>query len=144
MTSHKIHPQAHAASDQRLTRRGLLASTGLTIGAGFLAESQGGQAAQTDPSGEPLRELAATIDFQIGSLYSRDRWIRPVEARAPHQEIMAREFNLAIIDGGPLHWGGYGTLRPASDQFYFSPPDEAVAFAEAHKMEVEGHHLVWG
>jgi len=37
----------------------------------------------------------------------------------------------------------WGAIRPAQNKFNFGPGDEVVAFAQAHKMKVRGHCLLW-
>src|SRR5260370_25805077 len=52
---------------------------------------------------------------------------------------LAREFNMVEPDN-VMKWGA---LRTAQDKFNFGHGDEVVAFAQAHKMKVRGHCLLW-
>jgi endo-1,4-beta-xylanase len=52
---------------------------------------------------------------------------------------LAREFNM-VEPENVMKWG---TIRPDQKTFNFAPGDAVVAFAEAHKMKVRGHCLLW-
>jgi endo-1,4-beta-xylanase len=52
---------------------------------------------------------------------------------------LAREFNM-VEPENVMKWG---TIRPRQDSFNFTPGDAVVAFAQAHKMKVRGHCLLW-
>ena len=58
---------------------------------------------------------------------------------APYASTLAREFNM-VEPENEMKWGA---VRPAPDKFNFGPGDEVVAFAQAHKMKVRGHCLLW-
>ena len=60
-------------------------------------------------------------------------------AEAPYASTLAREFNM-VEPENVMKWGA---IRPAQDKFNFGPGDEVVAFAQAHKMKVRGHCLLW-
>ncbi|MEP6913323.1 MAG: endo-1,4-beta-xylanase [bacterium] len=57
----------------------------------------------------------------------------------PYASTLAREFNM-VEPENVMKWG---TIRPAHDKFNFEPGDKVVAFAQAHKMKVRGHCLLW-
>lgn len=87
----------------------------------------------------PLKELAEQHSLQLGSFaalkYLRER---------PYREILAGQFEYAIIDGEP-NWSFEDfTLRPARERFDFAHFDQVFAFAEQHNMPVRVQHLVWG
>jgi endo-1,4-beta-xylanase len=52
---------------------------------------------------------------------------------------LAREFNM-IEPENVMKWG---TIRATRDVFDFKPGDEVVTFAQAHRMKVRGHCLIW-
>jgi len=60
-------------------------------------------------------------------------------AEAPYASTLAREFNMVEAENG-MKWGA---IRSAQNKFNFGPGDEVVAFAQAHKMKVRGHCLLW-
>jgi endo-1,4-beta-xylanase len=60
-------------------------------------------------------------------------------AEEPYASTLAREFNM-LEPENEMKWG---RIRPAEDKFNFGPGDEVVAFAQAHKMKVRGHCLLW-
>src|ERR1700730_8210826 len=60
-------------------------------------------------------------------------------AEGPYASILAREFNM-VEPENVMKWGA---IRPAQDKFNFARGDEVVAFAQAHKMKVRGHCLLW-
>ena len=58
---------------------------------------------------------------------------------APYASTLAREFNM-VEPENEMKWG---RIRASQDRFNFGPGDEVVAFAQAHKMKVRGHCLLW-
>ena len=56
-----------------------------------------------------------------------------------YASTLAREFNM-VEPENVMKWGA---IRPVQDKFNFDPGDEVVAFAQAHKMKVRGHCLLW-
>ena len=60
-------------------------------------------------------------------------------AEAPYSSTLAREFSMVEPENA-MKWGA---IRPAQDKFHFERGDEVVAFAQAHKMKVRGHCLLW-
>lgn len=45
-----------------------------------------------------------------------------------------------VVAENAMKWGA---LRPAADRFRFDEADAFVAFAEANRMKIRGHNLVW-
>jgi endo-1,4-beta-xylanase len=86
-----------------------------------------------------LKELAAQKQLQFGAYAARDRL-----DEAPYRQILAREFNFAVIDGQPNWQFEDGALRPGPDQYDFSRIDEVLKFAQDNHLPVRMHHLVWG
>ncbi len=87
----------------------------------------------------PLKELAENKGIQIGSFASL-KYLR----ERPYSEILASEFEYAIIDGEPnWHFEDF-TLRPSRDTFDFSHMDQVFDFADQNDMPVRVQHLLWG
>lgn len=96
------------------------------------------QAAPVLPT-PPLKELAEQRGLQLGSFaalkYLRER---------PYREILAGQFEYAIIDGEPNWTFEDFELRPSRETFDFTHFDRVFDFAEQHNMPVRVQHLVWG
>jgi endo-1,4-beta-xylanase len=94
--------------------------------------SAGSETTPSPGSPGPLRTLA---DFPIGAA------VDPlVLATDPaYRETLAREFS-AITPENAMKWG---PVHPGEREWRFEPADQLVAFAEAHRMRVHGHTLVW-
>ena len=83
---------------------------------------------------QSLREQADKRGLLVGAA------VEPaLFAEAPYASTLAREFNM-VEPENVMKWG---TIRPAQDKFNFEPGDKVVAFAQAHKMKVRGHCLLW-
>lgn len=87
----------------------------------------------------PLKQLAAQRNIQIGSFASL-KYLR----ERPYRDILASEFEYAIIDGEPNWRFEDSILRPSRDRFDFTNMDKVFDFADKHKMPVRVQHLVWG
>lgn len=87
----------------------------------------------------PLKELAEERGIKIGSFASL-KYLR----ERPYSEILATEFEYAIIDGEPNWQFEDFTLRPSRDKFDFSHLDQVFDFADQNNMPVRVQHLVWG
>lgn len=87
----------------------------------------------------PLKELAERRQLQLGSFaalkYLRER---------PYREILASQFEYAIIDGEPNWTFEDFELRPSRETFDFANFDKVFDFAGQHNMPVRVQHLVWG
>ena len=90
--------------------------------------------AASDLPAPPLKDLAVSDGIQLGTLVHAD-WLQ----RKPFEQILSSQFNLVTSDK-ELHWD---KLRPTPNSYNFKPVDELVAYAQAHDMAVQGHHLVW-
>jgi endo-1,4-beta-xylanase len=88
-----------------------------------------------DLQGPPLRDLAAAHNVELGMHAKLDRL-----ADAPYADILKSQYASLIIDG-EAHWG---PLRPSRADYDYSKTDEMLAFAEANKLSLEAHHLLWG
>ena len=57
-----------------------------------------------------------------------------------YASTLGREFNM-IEPENAMKWTA---TEPARGRFDFAPGDKVVEFAEAHRMKVRGHNLLWG
>ncbi len=87
----------------------------------------------------PLRELAEQRGIEVGSFASL-KYLR----ERPYSEILATEFDYAIIDGEPNWKFEDFSLRPTPDTFDFSHMDQVFEFADQNDMPVRVQHLLWG
>jgi endo-1,4-beta-xylanase len=55
------------------------------------------------------------------------------------RRLLAEQYNI-LVPENCLKWN---MLRPTAETYSFADADSLVAFAEAHKMKVRGHNLVW-
>ncbi len=85
-------------------------------------------------SGQTLRSLADARGIYIGTAVSPAHLSEPAYA-----DTLAREFNQAE----PENAMKFGPIHPAQSTYNFPPADAVVEFAQAHKMAVRGHTLVW-
>jgi endo-1,4-beta-xylanase len=84
----------------------------------------------------PLRDLADRAGIRFGSAVM----VRDMRADPRYSPVLAREFN-SVTPFVEMKWG---TIHPERDRYDFSQSDELVGFAEAHRMRVRGHALVYG
>jgi endo-1,4-beta-xylanase len=87
----------------------------------------------------PLKELAERRGIEVGSFASL-KYLR----ERPYSEILASEFDYAIIDGEPNWKFEDHQLRPSEDEFDFSNMDQVFDFADENDMPVRVQHLLWG
>lgn len=87
----------------------------------------------------PLKELAERRGLRIGSFASL-KYLR----ERPYTDILASEFEYAIIDGEPNWRFENATLRPGRDDFDFTDLDKVFDFADQNDMPVRVQHLLWG
>jgi len=87
----------------------------------------------------PLKALAISKDIQVGSFAS----LKYLRERA-YTDILASEFNYAIIDGEPNWRFEESTLRPSITEFNFTDLDKVFDFAKQNEMPVRVQHLLWG
>lgn len=87
----------------------------------------------------PLKELGERRGLQLGNFASL-KYLR----ERPYAEIIAGQFEHAIIDGEPnWHFEDF-TLRPGRDEYDFDHLDQVFDFADQHDMPVRVQHLLWG
>ena len=84
---------------------------------------------------QSLRQEAENAGLLIGTA------VRPSQlSEAAYASTLAREFSMVEAEDAMKWW----VLRPDRATFDFRQGDEVVRFAEAHRMKVRGHCLVWG
>ena len=83
---------------------------------------------------QSLREQADKSGLLVGTAVNPALF-----AEVPYASTLAREFNMVEPENA-MKWAA---IRPARDKFNFGPGDQVVAFAQAHKMKVRGHCLLW-
>lgn len=87
----------------------------------------------------PIKELAERKGIQVGSFASL-KYLR----ERPYSEILATEFEYAIIDGEPNWKFEDFSLRPSKDTFDFRNIDTVFNFTDENDMPVRVQHLLWG
>ena len=87
-----------------------------------------------------------TIQQNIPSIYQTLADYFPVGAEidstdltGPHEQLLAKHFN-SIVSGNDMKWQ---ETEPTEGQFTYTVADQEVALAQANKMLVRGHNLVW-
>jgi endo-1,4-beta-xylanase len=88
-------------------------------------------AAQT----QPLRVAADQHNFYIGAAVA----MAPFASEPAYYQILRREFNILVAENA-FKWD---SVRPSRTTFHFTDTDSLVNFAEANRMKVRGHTLVW-
>lgn len=86
-----------------------------------------------------LKSLAKDKGLQVGSFAS----LKYLRERA-YTDILASQFEYAIVDGEPNWKFEDHELRPSIDTYNFEDIDQVFAFAEQNDMPVRVQHLVWG
>jgi endo-1,4-beta-xylanase len=82
----------------------------------------------------PLRQAADQSHLLVGTA------VRPsMFAEAAYSATLAREFNMVEPEDVMKWW----VVRRNAGAFDFREGDEVVRFAQAHRMKVRGHCLVW-
>lgn len=86
------------------------------------------------PAPQTLREAAYTSELLVGTA------ARPYALHEPaYAATLAREFNMVEPENA-LKWS---VVRHDRNYFAFRESDEIIHFAQAHRMKVRGHCLVW-
>ncbi len=94
--------------------------------------------AGSDESGATLRDTAVGAEVSIGSA-SQDELLAGDED-LEYRVVLAREFD-SLTPFKSMKWG---RIHPEPDRYEFAEADATVEFAEANRMRVRGHTLVWG
>jgi endo-1,4-beta-xylanase len=85
-------------------------------------------------SAQTLRQAAEKNRLLIGAAAQPAKFAEP-----DYADTLAREFNMLEPENA-MKWTA---IRPTPERFDFASGDAVVAFAQAHKMRVRGHTLVW-
>lgn len=81
-----------------------------------------------------LRQAADKAGVLVGTA------VRPsLFSEAAYSATLGREYNMVEPEDA-MKWS---VLRPNADTFDFRQGDQVVAFAQAHRMKIRGHCLVW-
>ncbi len=87
-----------------------------------------------------------TIQQDIPSIYQTLAQYFPVGAEidstdllGPHEQLLVKHFN-SIVSGNDMKWQ---ETEATEGQFTYTLADQEVALAQANKMLVRGHNLVW-
>src|SRR5438270_13246637 len=83
----------------------------------------------------PLRDAAEKRGFYIGAAVA----MQPFRNEPLYQETLKREFNIIVAENA-FKWTG---IHPGKDHYNFADTDALVALAEANRMKIRGHTLVW-
>ncbi|HWY20062.1 MAG TPA: endo-1,4-beta-xylanase [Candidatus Acidoferrum sp.] len=84
---------------------------------------------------QSLRQEAEHDGVLIGTA------VRPSQlAETAYASTLAREFSMVEAEDAMKWW----VLRPDRATYNFREGDELVRFAEAHRMKIRGHCLLWG
>lgn len=84
----------------------------------------------------PLRQLAAARHFVVGTAVDPNA----LRSDSLYRVKLATEYN-----GVTSEWAmKFGSLHPGQQQYDFADADRLVAFAQANRMAIHGHTLVWG
>lgn len=87
----------------------------------------------------PLKELAARHGIELGNFAILNHMNAP-----PYRDILTSQFDFVLADNTPNWYFTDGGLRPSETTYNFKQMDEVVAYAQAHDMPIEAHHLLWG
>ncbi|MEO6761434.1 MAG: endo-1,4-beta-xylanase [Candidatus Saccharimonadales bacterium] len=87
----------------------------------------------------PLKSLAAAHNIELGNFAILTKLKDP-----EYSHILTSQFNLALIDNTPNWYFTDGGLRPSPTTYDFKNMDTIVAYAQAHNMSIQAHHLLWG
>lgn len=87
----------------------------------------------------PLKELAARHQIELGNFAISTYLDEP-----RYSNILSSQFDLALIDNTPNWYFTDGGLRPNPSAYNFATMDKVVAYAQAHDMNIQAHHLLWG
>ena len=87
----------------------------------------------------PLKALAAKHDIELGNFAISNYLNNP-----QYSSILNSQFNLALIDNTPNWYFPSGGIRPGPNTYNFKTMDQIVAYAGAHHMAIQAHHLIWG
>lgn len=87
----------------------------------------------------PLKTLAEYHGIALGNFAIANH----LDSK-PYTDILTSQFNYVLADNTPNWYFTDGGLRPSPNEYNFKQMDQVVGFAEAHNMDIEAHHFVWG
>lgn len=86
-----------------------------------------------------LKTLAARHNIELGN-FAISTYLNDPQ----YSNILSSQFNLALIDNTPNWYFTDGGLHPGPTTYNFATMDKVVAYAQAHQMQLQAHHLLWG
>jgi endo-1,4-beta-xylanase len=87
----------------------------------------------------PLRDLGANHKIGMGNYAS----LKKLNDKQ-YTGILTSQYSFVTIDGEPNWAFNDGALRPSPTTYDYRNMDKVFAFARAHGMPIQVHHLVWG
>lgn len=93
------------------------------------------QSRTVTPAVVTLRSLAQAHGFSIGAAVNVDA----LQNDARYADVLGKQFNMLT----PENVMKFDATEPQPGVFTFGAADTLVAFAQAHKMQIRGHNLVW-
>jgi endo-1,4-beta-xylanase len=98
----------------------------------------------TNPSvTETIRNLADLLGINFGFSSPMGYLQKWHPENAQWEPLFLQEANTYLSDWNFHWWNPYTALRPSRHEFDFSDTDLLVTYAEAHKMAIQAHHLLW-
>ena len=121
----------------QLRRMTLNVAVAGALGAALLAGTAPSStaAAQNNPSGPTLRQLAKPTGVRIGTAVDTSA----LADDATYRTLVAQQFN-TVTPENVMKWE---VVQPERSRYDFTEADKLVAFARANKQKVRGHTLVW-
>jgi endo-1,4-beta-xylanase len=119
-------------------RRALAQAAGLALAPAVLT-SAGAEAAQTGQAGLPQPLTLKQAAARKGLIYGAAMEPNALDGDPPYAALVAAQ----CADVTPENVMKWLLLRPTPTTFDFSGADRLVAWAEAHRMKIHGHCLVW-
>lgn len=89
----------------------------------------------TTSTGVHLRDLALARNLSIGAAVN----VSALQHDRTYAELLTQQLNMVT----PENVMKFNITEPGQDIFDFTQADALVAFAQAHRMQVRGHNLVW-
>ena len=101
----------------------------------FLAAAASAAGAGALPATQALRARAAARGLLFGAMVEHG----PLAADAAYADAIARDCSV-VVPGVEAKWGA---TEPADGAFRFAPLDAVASFADAHRLRLRLHNLVW-
>lgn len=126
----------HAKGHKKLVA---LTGVGLAVVIAGLFVASARQPTTVSLPSPPLKTLAARHGIELGNFAILNRIHEP-----QYNQILTSQFSLALADNTPNWYFTDGGLRPSPTTYNFKQMDQVVAYAQAHHMAIQAHHLLWG